>query len=210
MAVDFMGYRNTITSSSPIFLPPPNLTETEIKIEARSRNWKSQQSPLKIPHAATTLKLLWHQLCSQAPVVVNVNESFQSSSSPIESSNGPDSTNGLPSIDFSDSPPPLPTICTDVNVVPEHKKNELQQTISNLGGEITQLFQNDPDLAQVILGNDLNGLQELLRERHRQKSELKQKQDEELVKGQRQRRRLWEPIFAGLEKITVKTAGDLA
>lgn len=41
--------------------------------------------------------------------------------------------------------------------------------------------QSDPDLAQVILGNDLNRLQELLRQRHRQKSELRQQQDEELV-----------------------------
>ncbi|KAM2046967.1 hypothetical protein ACFX1T_005692 [Malus domestica] len=56
-----------------------------------------------------------------------------------------------------------------------------QQHIRNDSNLIAQLFQSDPDLAQVILGNDLNRLQELLRERHRQKSELKQKQDEELA-----------------------------
>lgn len=72
---------------------------------------------------------------------VNVNESFQLSSSPMESSNGPDSTDGLPSIDFSDSPPSLPTICTDVNVVPEHERNELQQSISNLEGKVFENFQ---------------------------------------------------------------------
>ncbi|XP_009339277.2 protein DNA-DAMAGE INDUCIBLE 1 [Pyrus x bretschneideri] len=56
-----------------------------------------------------------------------------------------------------------------------------QQHIRNDSNLIAQLFQSDPDLAQVILGNDLNRLQELLRERHRQKSELKRKQDEELA-----------------------------
>ncbi|KAM1115039.1 hypothetical protein TB2_038169 [Malus domestica] len=56
-----------------------------------------------------------------------------------------------------------------------------QQHIRNDSNLIAQLFQSDPDLAQVILGNDLNRLQELLQERHRQKSELKQKQDEELA-----------------------------
>ncbi|XP_068338095.1 protein DNA-DAMAGE INDUCIBLE 1-like [Pyrus communis] len=56
-----------------------------------------------------------------------------------------------------------------------------QQHIKNDSNLIAQLFQSDPDLAQVILGNDLNRLQELLRERHRQKSELKRKQDEELA-----------------------------
>ncbi|XP_070674880.1 protein DNA-DAMAGE INDUCIBLE 1-like isoform X2 [Malus domestica] len=56
-----------------------------------------------------------------------------------------------------------------------------QQHIRNDSNLTAQLFQSDPDLAQVILGNDLNRLQELLRERHRQKSELKRKQDEELA-----------------------------
>ena len=42
-------------------------------------------------------------------------------------------------------------------------------------------FQTDPQLAQVILGNDLNKLQQLLRERNRHKSEMRHQQDEELV-----------------------------
>ncbi|BFG33616.1 hypothetical protein CerSpe_198900 [Prunus speciosa] len=56
-----------------------------------------------------------------------------------------------------------------------------QQHIKNDSNLIAQLFQSDPDLAQVILGNDLNRLQELLRQRHRQKSELRRQQDEELA-----------------------------
>ncbi|KAL6275393.1 hypothetical protein ACE6H2_018994 [Prunus campanulata] len=56
-----------------------------------------------------------------------------------------------------------------------------QQHIKNDSNLIAQLFQSDPDLAQVILGNDLNRLQELLRQRHRQKSELRWQQDEELA-----------------------------
>lgn len=42
-------------------------------------------------------------------------------------------------------------------------------------------LQADPELAQVLLGNDLNRLQELLRQRNHQKSALKRQQDEELV-----------------------------
>ena len=41
--------------------------------------------------------------------------------------------------------------------------------------------QNDPELAQAILGDNINRLQELLQERHRQRSELRRKQEEELV-----------------------------
>ncbi|KOM27732.1 hypothetical protein LR48_Vigan460s000300 [Vigna angularis] len=49
---------------------------------------------------------------------------------------------------------------------------------SNLMG---QLFQSDPELAQAILGNDLNRLQEVLRLRHRQRDELKRQKEEELA-----------------------------
>lgn len=42
-------------------------------------------------------------------------------------------------------------------------------------------LQNDPELAQAVLGNDLNKLQDLLRQRHRQKSDLRRQQEEELV-----------------------------
>lgn len=63
---------------------------------------------------------------------VNVKEPLKSS--PMESN--PDSSDGFPpDSDLSDSPP-LPTIYTDVNVVPEHEKNQLQLSISNLEGMI--------------------------------------------------------------------------
>lgn len=42
-------------------------------------------------------------------------------------------------------------------------------------------FQNDPELAQILLGNDLNKMQELLQARHRQRSELQRQKDEEMV-----------------------------
>ncbi|XP_024160330.1 protein DNA-DAMAGE INDUCIBLE 1 isoform X2 [Rosa chinensis] len=54
-----------------------------------------------------------------------------------------------------------------------------QQQIRNDSNVIAQLFQSDPELAQVILGDDLNRLQEVLRERYRQKSEHRRQQEEE-------------------------------
>jgi len=42
-------------------------------------------------------------------------------------------------------------------------------------------IQNDPELAQTILGNDLNKIQEILRLRHRQRSQLQRQKEEELV-----------------------------
>jgi DNA damage-inducible protein 1 len=44
-----------------------------------------------------------------------------------------------------------------------------------------QLLQNDPALAQAILGDDINELQNTLRSRHQQRLELKRKQEEELA-----------------------------
>ena len=43
-------------------------------------------------------------------------------------------------------------------------------------------LQNDPQLAQAILGDDTNELQNILRSHHQQKTELKRKQEEELVR----------------------------
>lgn len=56
-----------------------------------------------------------------------------------------------------------------------------QQHLRNDSNIMAQLFQNDPELAQVLLGNDLNRLQDLLRVRHRQRAELRRQQDEELA-----------------------------
>jgi DNA damage-inducible protein 1 len=46
---------------------------------------------------------------------------------------------------------------------------------------MTQLFQNDPELAQVISGSDLNKLQDVLRSRHHQRSMLQRQKEEELA-----------------------------
>ncbi|GKV44559.1 hypothetical protein SLEP1_g51729 [Rubroshorea leprosula] len=57
----------------------------------------------------------------------------------------------------------------------------LQQHLRRDSNLLGQLFQADPELAQAITGNDLNKLQELLRARHRQRSELRRRQAEELA-----------------------------
>lgn len=56
-----------------------------------------------------------------------------------------------------------------------------QQQIRNNSDLMAQLFQSDPELAQIVLGNDLNKLQDLLRMRHRQRSELSRQQEEEMA-----------------------------
>ncbi|XP_048234420.1 protein DNA-DAMAGE INDUCIBLE 1 isoform X2 [Ricinus communis] len=56
-----------------------------------------------------------------------------------------------------------------------------QQHIRNDSNLMAQLFQTDPELAQALLGNDLNRLQGLLRQRNRQRSELRRQQEEELA-----------------------------
>ncbi|MCL7043023.1 hypothetical protein MKW94_027390, partial [Papaver nudicaule] len=40
---------------------------------------------------------------------------------------------------------------------------------------------SDPELAQAILGNDLNKLQNIMRGRHQQRSNLRRQQEEELA-----------------------------
>ncbi|KAL9365965.1 hypothetical protein Peur_000046 [Populus x canadensis] len=56
-----------------------------------------------------------------------------------------------------------------------------QQHLRSDSNTMAQLFQADPELAQAVLGNDLNKLQELLRQRHRQRSELRRQQEEEFA-----------------------------
>ncbi|XP_078154280.1 ubiquitin family protein isoform X1 [Carex rostrata] len=56
-----------------------------------------------------------------------------------------------------------------------------QQHIRRDSQIMAQLLQNDPQLAQAILGNDINALQDILRLRHKQRLEMKRKQDEELA-----------------------------
>uniref|UniRef100_A0A2N9FLB4 DNA damage-inducible protein 1 n=2 Tax=Fagus sylvatica TaxID=28930 RepID=A0A2N9FLB4_FAGSY len=56
-----------------------------------------------------------------------------------------------------------------------------QQHLRSESNVMAQLFQTDPELAQAVLGNDLNRLQDLLRERHRQRSDVRRQQEEELA-----------------------------
>lgn len=56
-----------------------------------------------------------------------------------------------------------------------------QEQIRRDSNTMAQLFQTDPELAQAIVGNDLNTLQDLLRQRHQQRSELQRQRDEELA-----------------------------
>ncbi|XP_022845699.1 DNA damage-inducible protein 1-like [Olea europaea var. sylvestris] len=57
----------------------------------------------------------------------------------------------------------------------------LQQQLRNDSNVMAQLFQSDPELAQAILGNDVNRLQDILRARNRQRGELRQQQDDEMA-----------------------------
>ena len=54
------------------------------------------------------------------------------------------------------------------------------QLVSNCSNH-TWAVQSDPELAQAIVGNNLNNLQQILRERHRQRSVLQRQQEEEMV-----------------------------
>ncbi|XP_062079069.1 protein DNA-DAMAGE INDUCIBLE 1 [Humulus lupulus] len=56
-----------------------------------------------------------------------------------------------------------------------------QRHIRSDSNMMAQLFQSDPDLAQAISGDNINRLQELLRDRHRQRSDMRRQQDEELA-----------------------------
>lgn len=80
-------------------------------------------------------------------VSVSAKESFQTSH--MESN--PDSIDGLPPVSYFSDSPPLPTICTDVNVIPEHEKNELQQSISNLEGKVFEFQFQVSDQATVLV-----------------------------------------------------------
>ncbi|KAK6230023.1 hypothetical protein QUC31_001541 [Theobroma cacao] len=56
-----------------------------------------------------------------------------------------------------------------------------QQHIRRDSNLIGQLFQTDPEFAQAVVGNDLDKLQDLLQVRHRQRSELRRQEEEELA-----------------------------
>lgn len=127
-------------------------------------------------------------------VSVSAKESFQTSH--MESN--PDSIVGLPPVSYFSDSPPLPTICTDVNVIPEHEKNELQQSISNLEGEISQLKlrQRLWDEKRREALNKIIDIKGSIRVFCRVRPFLLM-----------DKRRIREPISAGSEKIVVKSAG---
>ncbi|KAJ0013252.1 hypothetical protein Pint_20597 [Pistacia integerrima] len=111
----------------------------------------------------------------------------------------PDSLDGLPPIsDLSDSLPPLPSIYTDVNVVPEHQKTELEQSISNLEGELAQLRLKKRSLDEKRREalNKILDIKGSIRVFCRVKS------------FRFMDRRIREPILIGLEKIAVRSAGS--
>uniref|UniRef100_A0A1J3IBP8 DNA damage-inducible protein 1 n=1 Tax=Noccaea caerulescens TaxID=107243 RepID=A0A1J3IBP8_NOCCA len=56
-----------------------------------------------------------------------------------------------------------------------------QQHLRGDSNLMTQLFQTDPELAQVITGSNLNKLQDVLRSRHHQRSMLQRQKEEELA-----------------------------
>ncbi|CAN7075125.1 unnamed protein product [Brassica oleracea var. botrytis] len=56
-----------------------------------------------------------------------------------------------------------------------------QQHIRGDSNIMGQLFQTDPELAQVISGSDLNKLQDVLRSRHQQRSVAQRQKEEELA-----------------------------
>ncbi|KMZ74046.1 DNA damage-inducible protein 1 [Zostera marina] len=56
-----------------------------------------------------------------------------------------------------------------------------QEHIRQDSQSMAHLFQNDPSLAQAFLGNDINTLQNLLRERHQRTLELRRKENEQLA-----------------------------
>ncbi|XVF06251.1 hypothetical protein REPUB_Repub06bG0031700 [Reevesia pubescens] len=131
----------------------------------------------------------------QIPLSSNdVKESLKSS--PMESN--PDSLNGLPPVpDLLDSPP-LSTIFCDVNVVPEHEKSELEQSIEKLQGEIAQLRlkQRSLDEKRRDTLNKILDIKGSIRVFCRVRPFL-----------WTDRRRIQDPVSTGLDRIVVRSSG---
>lgn len=101
--------------------------------------------------------------------------------------------------ELMDSPPlPNSTIYTDVNVVPEHEKGELEHSISNLEGEIAGLKQKERllDKKRREALNKILDIKGSIRVFCRVRPFLLS-----------DRRRIHEPISLGLEKVVVKSVG---
>ncbi|XP_011003806.1 PREDICTED: kinesin-like calmodulin-binding protein [Populus euphratica] len=101
--------------------------------------------------------------------------------------------------ELMDSPPlPNSTIYTDVNVVPEHEKGELEHSISNLEGEIAGLKRKERllDKKRREALNKILDIKGSIRVFCRVRPFLLS-----------DRRRIHEPISIGLEKVVVKSVG---
>ncbi|KAJ7973431.1 Kinesin-like protein [Quillaja saponaria] len=126
----------------------------------------------------------------------NVSELLESSPLKLDI----DSLDGFPPAgDFVDSPP-IPAIYTDVSVVPEHEKNELEQSILNLEGEIEQLRlkQRSLDENRREALNKMLDIKGSIRVFCRVRPFLSVN-----------KRRIFEPISIGSEKILVKMGGTM-
>ncbi|XP_021740791.1 DNA damage-inducible protein 1-like [Chenopodium quinoa] len=85
---------------------------------------------------------------------------------------------------LSNAAPPSRPSSSDLALSPDGSAVNpaaFQQQVRGDSNLMAQLYQSDPELAQAISGNDLNRLQEILRQRHHQKTALRQKEEEELA-----------------------------
>ncbi|KAF5951325.1 hypothetical protein HYC85_009269 [Camellia sinensis] len=117
-------------------------------------------------------------------------------SSPLGSN--PDSPDALLPPSEIPNPPPVPAISTDVNVVPEHEKDELERTISNLEGEIMglRLKQKSLDEKRREALNKILDTKGCIRVFCRIRPFLSTK------------KRIHQPIVVGSERIVVGSAGN--
>lgn len=118
-------------------------------------------------------------------------------SSPMGSD--PDSLDGLPLASELPESPPLPAVYTDVNVIPEHEKQELEQTILNLEEEILglKLKQRSLDEKRKESLNKILDIKGTIRVFCRVRPSL--------WTG---KKRIHEPISIGSERIVCKLAGS--
>ncbi|CAN6926184.1 unnamed protein product [Brassica oleracea] len=73
---------------------------------------------------------------------------------------------------------------SDLGMNPDGSASNPAAFQQHIGGDsniMGQLFQTDPELAQVISGSDLNKLQDVLRSRHQQRSVAQRQKEEELA-----------------------------
>ncbi|OWM62996.1 hypothetical protein CDL15_Pgr020290 [Punica granatum] len=118
---------------------------------------------------------------------------------PLMGSNSDPSGGFLPASRFSESQP-LPAVCTDVTVIPEHEKQQLERTIANLEDEILQMRQKQRllDERRRLALNSIIDIKGSIRVFCRVRPFLPT-----------DRRKFHEPVTAELEKIAVKMPGGV-